>query len=120
MQYGFSYKAWRAERLVTEVYTGGALAPWCFPTENETQLVSRRVAERVLGVGVVAGYAKKHIQEENSPEKWRFFLGLDPEESFDLLERTRPWVSEYREALKERFPASSREEPDFAKDNWWE
>jgi hypothetical protein len=45
---------------------------------------------------------------------------LNPEESFDLLEQTKPWVIVYREVLRERFPADSSKEPDFTKDNWWE
>jgi len=118
MQYGFSYKAWWAEGLVREV--GEPLDQWRFPSEHEAQLVSKKVAEEVFGGDVIRDYAEKQIQEKNDPEKWKFFLGLDPKESFDLLEQTKPWANEYREALKEKFPAYNSEEADFTKDKWWE
>jgi hypothetical protein len=120
MQYGHNYKTWRADGLVKEVYPGEPMAPWRLPCEYEAQLISKRVANGILGVDVVTNYAEQKIQEENDPEKWSFFQGLDPEESFNLLDRTKPWVNEYREVLKERFPAQSSEAPDFIKDNWWE
>ncbi|MGA2352064.1 MAG: hypothetical protein ABSF70_16635 [Terracidiphilus sp.] len=120
MQYGFSYRAWRAVGRVKEVYAGEPLAPWRFPCEYEAQLVSKRVANEIPGVDVVMSYAEQKTQEENDPEKWRFFKGLDPEEPFDLLERTKPLVNKYREILMEKFPARNNDEPDFTKDNWWE
>jgi len=120
MQYGFSYKVWRAVGSVKKVYAGEPLAPWCLPCENEAQLVSKQIACEVLGHEMVLSYAEQQIENGNDPEKWRFFKKMDLEESFDLLEQTKPWVNTYREALKVRFPADSSEEPDFTKDNWWE
>ncbi len=119
-QYGSNYKVWRAEGLCKQVYSGEPLAPWRFPSEFEAQLVSKRIAKIIFGDKIVTGYAKQKIEEESDPEKWKFFQGLDSEVSFDLLERTQPWVEEYRETLKERFPAHNSDEPDFAKDKWWE
>jgi hypothetical protein len=107
--------------LVRIVYLGEPLAGWRLPCEHEAHLVSKKVvsASDVLGREVVMSYAEQQ-GKGNDPEKWNFFKGLDLEESFDVLERLKPWVNEYKEALKERFHANSSEEPYFTKDNWWE
>jgi hypothetical protein len=118
MQYGFYYKAWRAEHRIKCVFTDGPAAPWSFPSEYEAQLVSKKVANLVLGADLVFDYAEKHVRENNDSEKWEFFKGLDPKESFDLIERINPWVNKYREVLKEQFPAYNSEEPDFEKAKW--
>jgi hypothetical protein len=110
----------RAECLVREVYTGEPLALWRLPCEHEAQLVAKKMAEEVHGKDKVLRYTEQQIEKGNDPEKWNFFRGLDLAESFELLERTKPWVNKYREVLKERFPADSSEEPDFTKNNWWE
>jgi hypothetical protein len=122
VQYGFSNKVWRAIGDVRNLFVenGGSAFPWDFPDEHEAQLVSKRVAEEVFGGDVIRGYAEKQIHEMNHPEKWKFFLGLDSKESFDLLEQTKPWVNEYRDVLKERFPPDNDDDPDFTKENWWE
>jgi hypothetical protein len=120
MQYGFNYKVRQAVSLIQVIYIGEPMVPWRLPCEYEAQLISKKVAISILGDKVVLTFAEQKIMSGNDPEKWRFFMGLDLDESFDLLERTKPWVNKYRQELIEKFPTNNSEEPDFTKDNWWE
>jgi len=122
MQFGFSYKVWTTNSAIRQIRTevDSNSLPWSLPAEYEAVLASRKVSEAVLGKDTVICYAEQqkeaaqHKNEWSESEKWSFFLGLDPLESFDLLEQTKSWVNEYKDTLKERFPA------DFIKNNWWE
>lgn len=121
IQYGFHRKIRLAEkRVFCGVYDGPPMAPWLLPTEHDAQLNSKRVADVILGGDRIEAYAAEQIEQEFDPEKWRFFLELDIQESFDLTREVDNWVRKYKAALIERFPAASSEEPDFTRDNWWE
>jgi hypothetical protein len=123
MQLGFNYKAFRANCLLLHYlrcWKKDQRPLWKFPHEYEAPLVSKRVSELVLTRDMVSSYTEQKIEEKNDLEKWRFFQGLDAAESFDLLERTKPLVNQYREELKENFRTTNTKEPDFTKENWWE
>jgi len=128
MQYGFNNKAFLANKCLDRIriVKDSKSFPWSLPAEYEAVLTSKKVSEMVLGKDAVLGYAQdcragaQQKEDSNESEKWRFFLGLDPEESFDLLEITKLWVNKFRQELIENFPTNNSDEPDFTKDNWWE
>jgi hypothetical protein len=50
--------------------------PWDIPAEREAMIVSKRIAENLLGVHTVAKLAKEQIAAGSDGPKWEFFLGL--------------------------------------------
>jgi hypothetical protein len=122
MQYGFSRKVWSANHCIKDLpeIWRKKLPPWSLPYEYEAQLVSKRSAERVFDKKMVELFAKQRKEAKSDPKKWEFFLGLNVQESFNLLQRTIELVDENREALLERFPAKINIGIDFAKERWWE
>lgn len=121
VQYGGDLKVWLANKFIERIAVSNPmnLQPWNFPMEHEAQLVSKRVAEIVLGKDEVQTYVEKQIADENDAQKWIFFRGLNSSGSFDLLKETIPWVHRYKRNLEELYPAETEEEPNFARDDWW-
>jgi hypothetical protein len=91
MQYGRHYQEWLANSSLVEVASPEMLdpKPWDFPCEHEAQLVSKRVAEAILGSEEVGRYASEEIRSGNDPQKWTFFQGLDTSQEYDFAENTR-------------------------------
>jgi hypothetical protein len=124
-QYGGHRKVWLANRHLKDGRLfQGRLPPWHFPDEYEALLVSKRVAETVIGRDEIRVYAEQERDRElveckGDLKKWEFFLCLDVDEEFDLLKRTTSLVNERREYLGEYFPACSSDDPDYSKEEWW-
>jgi hypothetical protein len=121
VQYGGDLKVWRANKFIERIAGSSHmdLQSWNLPMEHEAQLVSKRVAEIVLGKDEVRTYVEKQIADENDAQKWIFFQGLNSSGSLDLLKETIPWVHRYKRSLEELYPAETEEDPNFARDHWW-
>lgn len=90
---------------------------WDIPAEHDAIMVSKRVAESVLGV--TAMNASVNSLAVNGPHRneWVFFRDLGPLSPYDWLIETDRLVPRYRENLlsqKDRPPGI-----DFNKTNWW-
>lgn len=122
MQYGFSYKVARASNDLRQIFerSGQSAFPWDFPDEHEAQIVSKRIAEDIRGSDEVRIHGERQIELMSDPKKWEFFLGLEAQEPFDLLQATIPLVDKHRDALRRLFPANDDEGPDYTKQRWWE
>lgn len=124
MQYGYLFKEWRANDWLKEVAVSERpdSKPWNFPTEYQAQLISKRVAEAVLGVEEVERYANEQIRSDNDPDKWTFFRGLDSSQGYDFVSETRRMVERFRPKLDALYrERTNREsEPNFTRDAWWE
>jgi len=83
--------------------------------ERDTMMVSKRVAEKVLGVEVVKVHAETQIITGNDGEKWKAFLSVSDSTTFDLLAETKPWMGKYRPELEK----IKQSEIGFAQDEWW-
>lgn len=123
MQYAYKFKIWRANAYLQDAAVPKLTNPhpWDFPVEYEAQFVSKLVAESIIGREEVNRYAIDQISNCDDPEKWKFFLGLDTSQSFDLLEETKHWVQKYKNDIIEKHPDMHRRssDPDFTKDDWW-
>jgi hypothetical protein len=123
MQYGYNYKVWRAHPFLQAAAIPKLVNPkaWNFPLEHEAILVSKRVSVEVMGKSTVDQYAEDRISNGEDPEKWRFFLDLDPCEKYDLLEETRAWTEKYRSEIIGSATAKYKRngDPDFTSDDWW-
>jgi len=119
MQYGFSYKVWRACFDIRSVTGGSAKFPWDIPDEHDAQVVSRKIAcgDDICGKQEVWRYAQEQIELGRDPEKWKFFIGLDAEVPFNFLDATIPLVDVHRDALKEIHNDDGG--PDYDEDIWW-
>lgn len=122
MQYLNHYKAWRAYGWLETVTRSENSVPWFFPTEYEAQLVSKRVAEAVLGLDEVARYTSERIEAGDDPHKWQFFQELDVSQHYDFVDQTRRMVERYRGKLDALYREQPRgdSEPDFTRAVWWE
>ncbi len=90
---------------------------WDIPAEREAMMVSKRVAESVLGVPVVRASVDSLIANGPHREEWKFFRDLAPPTPYDWLIETDRLVQRYREkllSLKDRPP-----DINFSKSDWW-
>jgi hypothetical protein len=94
---------------------GHATNPWDIPHEQDAMMVSKRVAEAVVGPDAVSSHAVSRIAAEDDVLYWKYFQGLSRPASFDLLEQTIPWVDKYRAQLLRL----QQSEVDFSKPEWW-
>jgi hypothetical protein len=96
--------------------------PWDIPAEREAMIVSKRIAENLLGVHTVAKLAKEQIAAGSDGPKWEFFLGLTASDACNLLEETDRLVRKYRPQLMDLMasPCSwAFESLDFSRVDWW-
>jgi len=117
-QFANMWKVWRANTLIYNILRDGPPNPikaWDIPYERDTMMVSKRVAEKVLGAEVVKAHAKTQIMTGNDREKWKAFLSVSDSTTFDLLSETKPWVEKYRPELEK----IKQSEIGFAQDEWW-
>lgn len=106
IQYGHHYQAWKSQRCIQHVAAPKLHnpRPWDFPAEHEAQLVSKRVAEQIVGAKEVRQYAQERINADDDAEKWQFFLGLDATSDFDFLQQTASWIAKYQQELSLHCP----------------
>ncbi len=72
---------------------------WNIPHEQDAMIVSKRVAEAVMGSEAVSMHAASRIAAQDDPLYWEYFQGLSSQGSFDLLAETKLWVDKYRSQL---------------------
>lgn len=89
--------------------------PWDIPHEQDAMIVSKRVAVAVVGPDAVSIHAASRIAAEDDVLYWKYFQGLSPSASFDLLGETILLVDKYRTQLLRLKQA----EVDFSKPEWW-
>jgi hypothetical protein len=79
MQYGSNHEAYQSGHDLQSRFRedGRSAFPWDFPHEREAQIVSKKVAEVVLGKDEVRRYAEQQIELKRDPLKWEFFLRLE-------------------------------------------
>jgi hypothetical protein len=106
MQYGHHNQEWQLQRCIQQVAAPRLIhpRPWHFPGEHEAQLISKRVAEQLLGTEEVRRYADARIASGDDIEKWQFFLGLNPIDDFDFRQQTAQWVAKYKDELLLYYP----------------
>jgi hypothetical protein len=88
---------------------------WNIPHEHDAMMVSKRVAEAVVGTEVVSKHAASRIAAEDDALYWKYFESLSTEIPFDLLVETIPWVDKYRSQLR----ALAQTKIDFSQSEWW-
>lgn len=118
IQYGYMRKVARANTFIYKILHDGPPTPikaWDIPNERGAMMVSKQVAEKMLGAEVVKAYAKAQIMTGNDREKWKTFLSVSDSAPFDLLAETKPWVEKYRPQLEK----INQSEIDFTQDEWW-
>ena len=117
-QCGHARKVWIANTLIHRILREGPetpIKPWEIPSEREAIVVSKRVAEDVLGESAVSEHVRLQIETGDAPEDWKFFRDLSQRYPLDLLAETKPWVEEYRPMLVK----IKQGEVDFAQNEWW-
>jgi len=78
-------------------------------------IISKRVAEAVLGPEVVSKHAESRIAAQDDPLYWEYFQSLNADVSFDLLDQTIPWVNKFRPHLL----GLQQSTVDFSQSEWW-
>jgi hypothetical protein len=106
MQYGHHYQSWKSQHCIQQVAAPKLLhpRPWNFPGEYEAQLVSKRIAESVLGSEEVTRYTNARIADGGDIEKWHFFFQLNGAEEFDFCGRTADWIARYKDEIELYYP----------------
>ena len=92
-----------------------AAKAWNIPHEQEAMMVSKRVAEVVLGKDAVGEYITSRIVAEDDPHYWEYFQSLSPHTTFDLCAETIRWVDRYRPKLL----GLGQSKVDFSQSEWW-
>jgi hypothetical protein len=90
------------------------------PIEHEAQLQSKKAAVALLGADMVTAHAQLKIDANHDRGKWEFFQALSVNDSFNVLEATKPWVDKYRsdlQALEQNI--SPKYQVDFKQQEWW-
>jgi len=88
------------------------------PHEREANIVSKRVAEVVLGTEAVKVFAEEQVRlmhgagEHEQEARWIFFRDVPSATKFDLLEATVTLVEKYKNVLK-------FDEVDVNQPEWW-
>jgi hypothetical protein len=119
VQHGSGYKVLEANNLLRinlpDFDPASTAKVWNIPHETNAMIVSRRVAEGVLGTEVVSKHAGSSIAAQDDVGYWEYFLSLSPQISFDLLAETIPWVDRYRPQLL----TLQQSKVDFSQSDWW-
>ncbi len=93
---------------------------WDVPTEREAMIVSKRVAEKVLGVQQVKGFSETRVlADRRDKEEWQVFGSLSSSEEYRLLDETIPLVETYRQRLMELETDEEDVQVDFSRGDWW-
>lgn len=120
MHWGNARKLWKANTLLyqhlTELDPGKQWRTWDIPAEREAMIVSKRVAENILGVEAVNKFLDTTVPGGNDEEEWKFFGGLSATATYDLLQNTIRLVENYRQQLSSLAQGSG---VDFAQPEWW-
>jgi hypothetical protein len=115
-------RMWAANRLLSMLPSDAALGLlWSsdIPYEREARVVSKSVAENLLGAEAVAEYIREKIAErvtEGDVADWECIQGLDTSAPYDLDRETRLLFSrlkDYKEHL-ERVLRGFGNDPDFS------
>jgi hypothetical protein len=89
---------------------------WDIPHEQDAMIVSKRVAEVVVGTDVVSAHAASRIADKDDVLYWKYFGSLPSARSFDLLKETIPWVDRYWPQLV----GLRQSAVDFSRVEWWQ
>jgi hypothetical protein len=120
VQHGSAYKVLVANNLLSENLLGfdpdSPAKAWHIPHEQDAMLVSKRVAEAVLGTEVVSQHVESRIAAQDDLLYWQYFQNLSADSPFDLLAQTIPWVDKYRPQLL----ALQQTKVDFSQTEWWQ
>jgi len=73
--------------------------PWDIPSEREAMIVSKRIAQAILGADRVQEFTEAQIRARRDPAKWEFFGQLTADTQYDLLKGTDTLVRKYRDQL---------------------
>jgi hypothetical protein len=119
VQHGSANKVLVANNLLSEnllVFDPDSPAKaWHIPYEQDAMLVSKRVAEAVLGTEVVSQHVASRIAAEDDLLYWQYFQTLSADSPFNLLAETIPWVDKYLPQLQ----ALEQTKVDFSHAEWW-
>ncbi len=105
VQYGSAYKVLVTNTLLSRhlpsFEPGNTAKAWNIPHEQDAIIVSKRVAEAVIGADAVGTYVASRIAAEDDVLCWKYFQCLSSTDSFDLVAQTIPWVERYRPQLSD-------------------
>ncbi len=83
-------------------------------------IVSKRVAEKVLGVQQVKGFSETRVlADRRDEEEWQVFGSLSSSEEYRLLDETIPLVETYKQRLMELETDEKDVRVDFSRGDWW-
>jgi len=118
MQYSWDRKVWAANNLIYQMFWQGlptTVKPWEIPFEQDTNRVSKRIAEGLFGAIAVNRHVEEHIAAKSNAEKWKAFQSLSYHDEFDLLAETIAWVNRYKiDLLKLKC-----DDVDLSREQWW-
>jgi hypothetical protein len=99
------------------------------PSEQDANVVSKRIAEKIFGPELVRKYAEAQIKlfddmSRNGDSdarseliRWHFFLRYDSSVPYDLTARTIPIFEQYKPKIK---PALAKKyDLDISQEKWW-
>jgi hypothetical protein len=119
VQFGGVYKVLVANQLLYQhlpsLDPANTAKAWNIPHEQDAMIISKRVAEAVLGPEVVSKHAESRIAAQDDPLYWEYFQSLNADVSFDLLDQTIPWVNKFRPQLL----GLQQSTVDFSQSEWW-
>jgi hypothetical protein len=134
MQYGHSNKVWAANSMLYNHITRfDPMTPRTtidIPHEQEANIISKRVAERICGIETIKTFAEEQVKQfsalakqgdgfaVNEKVRWEFFRDVPSSTEYNLLTETILLVDKFRpQLIAEKFGA--QEGIDFRKNEWW-
>ncbi len=103
------------------------LTPIDLPHEQDANIVSKRVAEKIFGNEAIETYAEEQIERfrDHSGDRnaraefvrWNFFRKCDASKAFDLKAKTIPFFEQFRSRINPQLARGFG--LDIAKDQWW-
>ncbi len=127
LQWSNEHTLWKAGSILFwnshTLETLGKGRAWDIPTERQAMIVSKRVAESILGVERLTTFVDKKVREGVHKEEWLFFSELSSSLDYPLLDETVSLVNTYRPQLlklqQSRAEAGEEPELDFSQTEWW-
>jgi len=119
VQYGNADKVFAANALLCchlrNFDQANKFEAWDIPYEQDAMIVSKRVAEAVIGPEAVRQHVDLQISAATAVLYWRYFQRLSSSTPFDLLAETIPLVDKYRPQLLQL----RQTKVDFTESEWW-